>query len=179
MARKIHKPEKEQYSVEEILLIEQQLNAQYQIEKRDKSKPNKGKQIRIINRLRNQRRRNKRKQKRGKKQEQEKIEIVERIRKQVVLNGVNRTEGDSGLVFISIRAITINPDIDEKGLMLAINEAKKDFESQAGISWSNYQKSYFGMEKEKLGSREDSRLSDGKVYIEFFYNGRVQKVYKI
>ena len=83
-----------------------------------------------------------------------------RIRKQVVLN--LRSE-NSVIAAVSIRAITLNPEITERGLKIAIMEIFKELDFKEE---DFYHKSYFGYEDAEISSSEDRRLNDYKVHIE-------------
>lgn len=122
----------------------------------------------------------KRKIKKEKKEpEKEIIEKEERIRRQVVLNFVNRDASDSFNIFISIRAITINPEYNENALKIVIDKAMRDYEILSGLKFRYYKKSYFGVEKEEISSSEDKILNDYKIHVEIFHGGKVVKEYSV
>lgn len=100
---------------------------------------------------------------RRKKEEKERFIIPKkRIRKQQVLN-FRRTRKEP--YFISIRAITINPDISSRGLMLAVKEVANSLYKEYKLDTYH---SYIGGEAVELGTNEDKILNDGKIHIEVF-----------
>lgn len=112
------------------------------------------------------------------KEQEHKFEPPEhRIRRQVTVNYVDRKQSETGLIFLSIRALTINPDYEEDGLKMAVEEQKRILEQQAGIKLSEYTYYYNGLEIEEIAKGEDNILNDGRIHIEIFYNGEVQSTY--
>lgn len=111
-------------------------------------------------------------------EKEKEISITEaRVRRQVALNFVNRDALDSGLVFVSIRAITINPVYTSEGLKIAIREAVKLFEEEyTGLR--EYESSYTGIELKEISPQEDRLLNDMGVWIEFYAGGKVIKLYR-
>jgi hypothetical protein len=97
-----------------------------------------------------------------------------RIRKQVVANFRpnfdDYDESIGGIGAISIRAITINPEYNEVGLKMAIEEVKREIELREGIKLYNFQQRYYGLEIVKIPSSEDIRLNDNRIHIEVFVN---------
>lgn len=99
-----------------------------------------------------------------------------RMRHQVAVN--YRYKGlDSGesipLSFISIRAITTDPSISEKALIMAVRQERNKLERQ-GVDLHEYNSGYTGVEKKPISSKEDRQLNDGQVHIEVLKNRRVQ-----
>ena len=94
---------------------------------------------------------------------------IKRIRKQVVLNYRSSEEPYA----VSIRAITINPEINERGLLIAVQETM----SEIGINLENFSKRYLGFEEALIPNSEDRRLNDLRVYIEIFVRKEKPVVY--
>lgn len=92
--------------------------------------------------------------------------IKERIRKQVAINYRLREEP----YFISIRAITINPDITEKGLLLVVRKYHQQFQKQFDMPMGYYT----GYETKKIPNSEDTRLNDYKIHIEILIKNKIQ-----
>lgn len=85
---------------------------------------------------------------------------VKRIRKQVTINYRLETEP----YYISIRAITINPEITDRGLFLTIIPYKNRIDEQYNIKG----KGYIAYETKPIPQSEDKQLNDMKVHIEIF-----------
>lgn len=94
-----------------------------------------------------------------------------KIRKQVVLNFRSHEEP----YYISIRAITINPDINEKGLLLAVKETLNNL----SYNLTGFSRSYYGIEKTRIPYSEDKRLNSGKVYVEVWIKRNKPLVYEM
>ena len=86
----------------------------------------------------------------------------ERIRKQVAINYRMNEEP----YFISIRALTINPEITERGLKMEVISARNKLEGQ-GIRLSQLD-GQFGYESRKIAPSEDRSLNDMKVHVEIY-----------
>lgn len=91
-----------------------------------------------------------------------------RIRRQVAINYKYKNIEDESipLSFLSIRAITINPNITEKGLLIAINRAKKKLE----VDYNLYHSSYTGLALQPIPNSEDTELNDYEIHIEVVKN---------
>lgn len=87
-----------------------------------------------------------------------------RIRKQAVIN----FRSDEAPYFVSIRAITINPDITERGLLMAINQVKSRLEYNLRL----FSAQYLGYEAKAIPSSEDKQLNDFKIHIEVLIKRR-------
>lgn len=96
-----------------------------------------------------------------------------RIRKQTAMNFINRDADDSGEEFISIRAITINPAVEKRAMLLAIKELMHETEVLYGVRFRDYEASYVGLEEEEIGEDEDRKLNDYKIHLELFMGGKV------
>jgi len=96
--------------------------------------------------------------KKPKKEIQREIIREKRIRKQVVFNF--RSSGEP--YALSIRALTINPEITERGLQMAVAEVKRSLD----IDFKIFSARYLGFEQTEISSSEDKRLNDYKVHIE-------------
>jgi hypothetical protein len=96
--------------------------------------------------------------KKPKKEIQEELIEERRFRKQVVLNFRSGEEPYA----VSIRAITINPEITERGLLIAVQETK----SELDINFENFTSRYLGFEETEIPSSEDTRLNDFRVHVE-------------
>lgn len=95
--------------------------------------------------------------------ERREIEVPKiRIRKQVVIN----FRSHEAPYFFSIRAITINPEIDERGLKVAVMEVARSIASNRDFDLSNFKAQYLGYETKQISSNEDRFLNDMKVHIE-------------
>lgn len=88
----------------------------------------------------------------------EEDEELSRIRKSVVLNLRSYDEPYAA----SIKATTINPDVTEEGLKIAVMEVYNSSEL-SNIPW--YEKKIGFEPPTELGTNEDSRLNDGSVWI--------------
>ena len=97
--------------------------------------------------------------KKTRKEEQARL-IPEKIRKQVVLN--LRSHEDPYAV--SVRALTINPEINQTGLKMAIIETLNELNMPLEQFW----KKEFGYEQARIPEQEDKRLNDMKVHVEIF-----------
>lgn len=95
---------------------------------------------------------------------------AKRVRKQVAIN----YRSDEQPYFISIRAITINPDVSERGLLIAVREARSKLQG-TGINLSNMDSHYTGYEQKEIPSSEDKILNDYRVHIEILIRKRVQQ----
>lgn len=91
---------------------------------------------------------------------------TQRIRKQVAIN----YRADEEPYFISIRAITINPDISERGLLIAVKEARQ--RAQLNYEISHMSSHYTGYETKVIPASEDKILNDYKVHIEILIKKR-------
>lgn len=139
------------------LEIELQLSLEAQSRKPRKKKSTRHKEIRVAKREKNRRKRARRKQRR----EKVVVEIPQkRIRKQVVLN----FRSDEDPYYISIRAITINPEINETGLLIAVKETM----SELHFDFSAFTKRYLGFSAQEIPKNVDTTLNDGRVYVEVF-----------
>ena len=97
-----------------------------------------------------------------------------RIRKQKVIN----YRADESPYYLSIRVLTINPEIDERGLFLAINELKNNLQNQSiylnvkrhsvVIDFNNLvpERSSIGTEAREIPTSEDKILNDNKIHYE-------------
>lgn len=114
------------------------------------------------------------KEKKEKKTRQKKI-TKPRIRKQKVANFRSREDP----YYISIRVITINPEITDRGLLMALRKLMKRFDGKniyltnknysAEIDFDNFNnniKSSVGTERQKISVNEDRILNDGKIHYE-------------
>lgn len=109
-----------------------------------------------------------------KRKEQRVKEIPERVRKQRVIN----YRSDMSPYYLSIRVVTINPEINETGLLLAINELKNDLQNQSiylrakkhsvMIDFNNLvpERSSIGSESKVIPTSEDRILNDGRIHYE-------------
>jgi hypothetical protein len=98
----------------------------------------------------------------------------ERIRHQKVLN----YRSSKSPYYISIRVMTINPDITERGLLMALNEIKLSLQKQSinikdkarnvNIDFARMDsvRSSIGTEKTKIAPHEDTQLNDLRVHYE-------------
>ncbi len=119
--------------------------------------------------------------------EQFKIDIKPKVkikkiignRRQITLNFVNREIADTGLIYVSIRAITKNNEITKTGLTIAVYSVFKKYKNTLGLeSYYKYEpKFYIGYENKEVSNLEDKKLNDGSVWIEIFYNGKAQKTF--
>jgi len=102
-----------------------------------------------------------------------------KIRRQITLNFVNREIADTGLIYVSIRAITKNNEITKTGLTIAVYSVFKKYKNTLGLeSYYKYEpKFYIGYENKEVSNLEDKKLNDGSVWIEIFYNGKAQKTF--
>lgn len=103
---------------------------------------------------------------RKKRLKQKKIIKKQRIRKQIAFNYRMKNLPP---YFISIRALTINSEISEKGLKIAILQAKRRLKKQEGIDFGDMQVQNTGVEIKKIPPSEDKKLNDNKVHIEVFF----------
>ncbi len=107
-------------------------------------------------------RRKKRKFQEPKKEIQQAIIQEKRFRKQIVLNLRSNSEPYA----VSLRAITINPQIDRNGLILAIKEIIKSLNWDLNEFHQRRMSPSVGIEIEEIAPREDLRLNDFRVHIE-------------
>lgn len=91
-------------------------------------------------------------------EEQEEINYNKRIRKQVVIN----YRSDSEPYSVSIRAITLDPEMTERGLLMAVQE----IQTQLDINFEYFSSRYAGFEQTEIPKDEDKRLNDMKIHIE-------------
>lgn len=85
-----------------------------------------------------------------------------RIRKQAVIEYVNR---DAEPYYISIRAMTLNPDITERALLIALLENEGQIKRTYINFIRNAKRSYAGLENEPIGDNEDIKLSNDIVVV--------------
>lgn len=83
---------------------------------------------------------------------------IKRMRRQVVLNMRSSQEPYAA----SIRAITINPEITNTGLKLAIIETLREVQ----IDINEFETKTFGYEYVEIPPSEDKRLNDYRVHVE-------------
>lgn len=94
----------------------------------------------------------------------EKKPITKRIRRQVAQN----FKADVPPYFVSIRAMTINPIITQKGLNLALLQGKRKIQIEENINLTAMQTEYIGLEMVEIPPIEDRKLNDMKIHIEVF-----------
>lgn len=98
-----------------------------------------------------------------------------RIRKQLAYywrtRDIKGTPDGTDIGFIEIKALTINPDITEKGLFIAIRDKQLQLKQQ-GINFNLYRVSTRGFELQEIAPREEQALNDMKVHITVFANNK-------
>lgn len=98
--------------------------------------------------------------------------VLKRIRKQVVMNYRPSFDdtGDSigGVGAISIRAISVQPDINERGLLEAVKEIEQTLKSEFRLRL--FERRYLGFEEVEISGMEDKGLNNVNVMIEVFIN---------
>jgi len=110
------------------------------------------------------------------KKRQKKVDKIplKRLRKQVVLNCRpnfnDYNDSIGGIGALSIRAITINPEYNERALLMAVEEIKPEIELKLGVNLRDFQKRYLGLEDTEIPKSEDARLNDYKIHIEVWIN---------
>lgn len=89
---------------------------------------------------------------------------VQRIRRQVVLykRSDEYVPKGQGFNYIEVRAVTINPEIDDKTLLLVVREQKNKLERQ-GVDFTGAQVSI--ARPQILGDLEERDLNDMKVHV--------------
>lgn len=87
-----------------------------------------------------------------------------RIRKQLVQNFTS----DNPPYYVSIRAITINPNITEKGLRMALLQGRRKFQNTENVNLNLMNTEYYGLEQTPIPDSEDIKLNDGRIHIEVF-----------
>jgi hypothetical protein len=112
-----------------------------------------------------------RRQKKLNKLEDRKEQIItgKRIRKQVVLN----FRGTEPPYFFSIRAVTINPEINERGLKIAVMETLRSFVNSQDIDLSEFQTQYLGYEVVEVAKGEDTSLNNLRIHIEIMEKKKI------
>lgn len=95
----------------------------------------------------------------------------ERIRKQVAINF--RSNEDP--YFISVRAITINPDIGERALLIAVKETIQ----RKGYNLSGFSSKYTGYSYQKIPSSVDRSLNDERIHVEVMIKKGRPEIYII
>lgn len=95
--------------------------------------------------------------------------IKNRIRRQVVLN----FRGNEPPYFFSIRAITINPAINERGLKMTVIETARNLANKNDFDLSEFSGQYIGYETREISNNEDKQLNDLKIHIEVMFGKKI------
>lgn len=110
----------------------------------------------------------KKKQKIGKAKKEKEEKPQKRIRQQVAFNFRSHSEP----YHCSIRALTLNPEYTQRGLLIAVQEVKRDLEQQGIIDFDEFSSSYLGFEEKEISNAEDKILNDGKIHVEVFIKNK-------
>lgn len=111
---------------------------------------------------------------------QQRIISGRRIRKQVVLDYKRKVDNNSdrpSIGYISIRVMTINPNISERGLKIVLMEAKRRFERENKFDLKGYQENYRGFENREIATNEDRLLNDGRVHVIIMVGNKITTRY--
>lgn len=94
--------------------------------------------------------------------------VVELPAKRIRIQMAQNFKADAPPYFVSIRAITINPIITQRGLSLALIQGKRKIQIEENINLTAMQTEYIGLEKTEIPSTEDRKLNDLRIHVEVF-----------
>jgi len=89
---------------------------------------------------------------------------LKRIRRQIAQN----FKSSEPPYFVSVRAITINPEITQRGLVIALLQGKRNLEKETNINLSLMTSEHIGLAEQEIPITEDKELNDMKVHVEVF-----------